>query len=198
MYGPYVAYCTKYTSGFDGWNPVLTNSRLSVVLRTFSSSNPPPLTSSSEEPVWTLDMLFSLPRDRVKYYYKLYGKLLRNAMRGGSTDKLLTAAVEKLGDLDAKLEQRFTSEPHSLLRREDELNAEEDEVIISPGHLSQRSLESPVDATSRDSAGSSLHSISNSSGLVASRKFLSLTDHFKAKIIPRHWPNFRYCGAATC
>ena len=108
---PYATYCNKYTAGFDAWAPVSSNPKLRTTLALFSASNPPLSTSShtnpSEPPVWTLDGLFLLPHGRLKYYKKLYGRLLKSTAPGRSDHKLLVGAMEKLEGLLATVEGRF-------------------------------------------------------------------------------------------
>lgn len=88
-------------TGFDSWEPVQTNRRLPDVLEAFSQNSPPPHST-----FWTLDALFSLPQVRIKYYLKLYGRLLKNSTPGKSTDKKLYEAVGKLENLLSISESR--------------------------------------------------------------------------------------------
>lgn len=109
---PYATYCNKYTAGFDTWEPVSGNPKLPATLAVFSASNPPPPPSSSQAhpsdpPLWTLDSLFLLPHGRLKYYKKLYGRLLKSTAPGRSDHKLLLGAMEKLERLLATVEGRF-------------------------------------------------------------------------------------------
>ncbi|KLO20261.1 hypothetical protein SCHPADRAFT_934853 [Schizopora paradoxa] len=99
---PYTNYCQQYLSGFDTWESVQSNPRLPSVLETFSSTNPP----TSGSPTWTLDALFALPRSRIKYYQKLYNRLLKNSAKGKSTDQMLVSAVEKLDRLMNIIDER--------------------------------------------------------------------------------------------
>ncbi|KAF9473120.1 hypothetical protein BDN70DRAFT_412046 [Pholiota conissans] len=94
---PYETYCTKYSSGFDTWEPVQSNTRLGPILVQFSVTNPPP----NNADVWTLDSLFLLPKLRLKYYRKLYNRLLKN-----TDNRLLVGAVETINDLMDTLESR--------------------------------------------------------------------------------------------
>ncbi|KAI0068338.1 hypothetical protein BV25DRAFT_1875775 [Artomyces pyxidatus] len=106
---PYTAYCERYCTGFDSWEPVRDNARLPSVLATFSASVPPPLPANShpdELPIWTLDELFLLPRGRIKYYKKLYGRLLKGTQPGRSDYKLLAGASEKLERLLVTIDTR--------------------------------------------------------------------------------------------
>lgn len=127
---PYATYCNKYTAGFDTWEPVANNPKLPATLALFSASNPPPLPSSSqappsEPPSWTLDGLFLLPHGRLKYYKKLYGRLLKSTAPGRSDHKLLVGAMEKLERLLATVEGRF----NARLRSSPPVETE-DEVVV--------------------------------------------------------------------
>ena len=109
--GPYTNYSTKFCSGFDTWEPVQANPRVRTILAMFSSSCPPPLPTSSpahpaEPPIWTLDELFLLPKGRIKYYKKLYNRLLKSTTPGRSDHRMLTGALEKLDKLLATIDSR--------------------------------------------------------------------------------------------
>jgi len=104
-------YAEKYCSGFDNWEPVRSNPKLVDVLDAFSFSNPPPVTvvqtsQLSNPSIWTLDALFLLPRSRLQYYRKLYGRLLKSTTPGRSDYRLLTGAIEKLNSLLSTLDSR--------------------------------------------------------------------------------------------
>jgi hypothetical protein len=102
---PYSTYSSKFVSGFDVWNAVQSNPKLGPILVSFSSSNPPPTGSDT---IWTLDSLFLLPKGRLKYYKKLYGRLLKSTAPGRSDHKLLVGAVDKLDTLLNTIEHRET------------------------------------------------------------------------------------------
>nr|VWO94383.1 3-isopropylmalate dehydrogenase (EC [Ganoderma boninense] len=109
--GPYTNYSIKYCLGFDTWEPVQANPRVLTVLAMFSSSCPPPLPPSSPAhpavpPIWTLDELFVLPKSRIKYYKKLYNRLLKSTAPGRSDHRMLTGALEKLDQLLATIDSR--------------------------------------------------------------------------------------------
>lgn len=108
MEAPYATYCSKYCSGFDHWQPVQSNPKLPQVLVTFSETHPPPLSTSglSDPALWTLDALFLLPKVRLKYYKKLYSRLLKSTSPGRSDHRLLLGALEKLDGLLETLENR--------------------------------------------------------------------------------------------
>ncbi|GAA5999679.1 hypothetical protein JCM10207_005866 [Rhodosporidiobolus poonsookiae] len=95
----YTRYATTIQLDFDLYTPVQSNPKLGPILASlpFPASLPPP---SQPEPV-TLDRLFSLPLHRIKYYQRLYAKLLRSTQEGRSDHALLVSANEKLARLDA-------------------------------------------------------------------------------------------------
>lgn len=88
-----------------------SNPRLRTTLAIFSSSNPPPIPLSgpehpAEPPLWTLNGLFLLPKGRLRYYRKLYSRLLKSTTPGRSDHRLLTGAIDKLDHLLSVLEER--------------------------------------------------------------------------------------------
>ena len=74
-----------------------SNSRLAGILEQFSATHPAP----SDSGLWTLDGLFFLPRIRLKYYQKLYNRLLKN-----TDNRLLIDAVDTLNTLIVTLDSR--------------------------------------------------------------------------------------------
>ncbi|TFY58060.1 hypothetical protein EVJ58_g6652 [Rhodofomes roseus] len=134
---PYTAYCTKYVKGFDTWEPVQSNDRLRTTLAIYSASNPPPLPPSSplhpsEPPLWTLDQLFLLPKERLNYYRKLYSRLLKGTSPGRSDHRLLSSAMDKLGKLLNTLDDRLPMDVASVSTYVSPPPAQEteDEVVI--------------------------------------------------------------------
>jgi hypothetical protein len=128
--GPYTTYCTKYCCGFDTWGPIQSNTRLADILSAFSASNPPPSSSiasnTSDPPTWTLDDLFLLPKARLKYYKKLYNRLLKSTAPGRSDHRLLVGALDTLDRLLDTLESRSSvkvgqAPPSAVLDPEDEV-----------------------------------------------------------------------------
>ncbi|KAJ7169962.1 hypothetical protein C8R46DRAFT_994531 [Mycena filopes] len=106
---PYTTYCSKFCGGFDDWEPIRANSRLPSVMSSFSATNPPPtwaIAADAESPTWTLDGLFLLPKARLKYYRKLYSRLLRSTTPGRSDHRLLLGALDKLDKLLDTVETR--------------------------------------------------------------------------------------------
>ncbi|KAF8168011.1 hypothetical protein B0H34DRAFT_779517 [Crassisporium funariophilum] len=136
---PYETYCAKYCCGFDSWQPVQSNQRLGPILAQFSATNPAPSNSG----IWTLDSLFLLPKTRLKYYQKLYNRLLKN-----TDNRLLVGAVDTLRDLMATLDIRSTikvgdqdSESSTTVAPEIE-----DEVVID---MRSQTLSPPAPATKK-------------------------------------------------
>ncbi|KAK0550683.1 hypothetical protein OC846_003294 [Tilletia horrida] len=103
--GPYTRYCDNFFSNFDTWPTVQSNTKLAALLAEISR---PPADGSTpvfsdrrrqpEEP-WTIDSLFALPHLRLKYYKKLYARLLKSTQPGRSDHRLLVLANEKLDEL---------------------------------------------------------------------------------------------------
>ncbi|KAG5654104.1 hypothetical protein H0H81_007518 [Sphagnurus paluster] len=136
---PYTNYCTKFRCGFDAWDPVQSNPKLANILMTFSTSNPPPSSAISSHatvpPVWTMDDLFLLPKARLKYYKKLYNRLLKSTAPGKSDHKLLVGALETLDRLMNTLENRSTVKVGALASPAPPappIHEPEDEVVIDP------------------------------------------------------------------
>ncbi|KAI9060198.1 hypothetical protein FKP32DRAFT_1668235 [Trametes sanguinea] len=137
--GPYTNYANKYVNGFDSWEPVQSNPRVRTILAMFSAANPPPLPASApqhpaEPPIWTLDELFLLPKGRIKYYKKLYGRLLKSTTPGRSDHRLLSGALDKLDNLLATIDSRREMRVGGGAARVDSLPPPpietEDEVVI--------------------------------------------------------------------
>ncbi|THH18413.1 hypothetical protein EW146_g2567 [Bondarzewia mesenterica] len=131
---PYNSYCERFCTGFDNWEPVQSNSRLPTMLASFSATNPLPVPAGgpahpSAPPLWTLDELFLLPKGRIKYYKKLYGRLLKGTQPGRKDYKLLMGAAEKLDRLLATIEVRASVRVDQL-SSEATLQQPEDEVVI--------------------------------------------------------------------
>ncbi|KZV76978.1 hypothetical protein PENSPDRAFT_747202 [Peniophora sp. CONT] len=126
---PYTAYADRFCVGFDDWDLVRSNDRLPGILATFSEATPPPPSSTGEPAIWTLDQLFLLPKARLKYYKKLYGRLLKGTQPGRSDHKLLVAAAEKLERLLATVESRSTVLAGDGPRAPPRLQTE-DEVVV--------------------------------------------------------------------
>ncbi|CAD6903188.1 unnamed protein product [Tilletia controversa] len=112
--GPYSRFCDNFFANFDNWPTVQSNARLPVLLTEVSR---PPADGSApvysdrkrqpDEP-WTLDGLFALPHTRLKYYKKLYSRLLKSTQPGRSDHRLLILANEKLDELLERSKSRVT------------------------------------------------------------------------------------------
>ncbi|KAH9984162.1 hypothetical protein BJV77DRAFT_1153393 [Russula vinacea] len=165
---PYTSYCERYCTGFDTWEPVRNNTRLPGVLATFSANLPPPSASSDNQDsqIWTLDELFLLPMGRLKYFKKLYGRLLKGAQPGRSDYKHLVDAAEKLDKLLATLDARAMIKAGSPAAAPEV----EDEVVVdlrSPTEVSKTrelpSVETTTGSETSSARGSSLSSAARSS-----------------------------------
>jgi hypothetical protein len=99
----YSRYATIFLTGFDNYGPVSSNPLLPPILDEVSVSAPPtpPLQR------WTLDALFLLPYNRLRYYRKLYSRLLQNTVEGRSDHRLLDASVRRLETLVDDVEGRL-------------------------------------------------------------------------------------------
>ncbi|CCM05170.1 uncharacterized protein FIBRA_07379 [Fibroporia radiculosa] len=146
---PYTDYYTKFLTGFDAWEAIQSNPRVRTILAMFSSSNPPPLPESSPEhppepPLWTLDRLFLLPRERLDYYRRMYFRLLKSTVPGKSDHRSLSAALEKIEKLLATQEKRVAI----VVNQE-----QSDAVKITPMPLGNKSLGDPRSKPQQPSSG---------------------------------------------
>lgn len=166
METPYTNYCTKYSCGFDYWDPVTSNTRLQPILSEFSLKFPPPTSLiSTPELVWTLDALFLLPKLRLKYYKKLYSRLLKSTVPGRSDYNLLLGALDKLDRLLETLEmQEQLKVGSSPQPPPDAPELGEDEVVVD---LRTQRESAPVGALSPN--GSDIAHSENSSVAGSSR-----------------------------
>lgn len=112
---PYCRYCENYFSDFDTWPAVQSNSRLGQLLAEISTSTdadgqPKVFSDKKHQPgqLWTLDSLFALPQHRLKYYKKLYARLLKSTNPGRSDHRLLVGANEKLDELLEKSRKKIS------------------------------------------------------------------------------------------
>ncbi|GAA6043479.1 hypothetical protein JCM8097_000730 [Rhodosporidiobolus ruineniae] len=117
----YTRFATTYQLDYDSYSAVQSNPKLQPILD--SLPYPPSLPPSDSSSAVTLDGLFSLPVHRVRYYQKLYAKLLRSTQEGRSDHALLVAANEKLARLEIACEEgkgRSVLGPEERERREQE------------------------------------------------------------------------------
>lgn len=135
----------KYCSGFDHWEPVQSNAKLGPTLLQFSDTNPAP----SNAGIWTLDLLFLLPKSRLKYYLKLYNRLLKN-----TDNPLLVDAVNTLNDLMDILEERNSIKVGDTQSTASSKPVEaEDEVVIdmrNPPSAPPKTSIDPSDSTTQE------------------------------------------------
>ncbi|KAG8811887.1 hypothetical protein FRC19_003512 [Serendipita sp. 401] len=164
---PYSRYCEAFATGFDQWEPIQSNAKLYGILSDLSNAIPTP--PNVDPPLWTLDSLFLLPRTRLKYYKKLYVRLLRSTTEGKSDHALLLDATATLERLFTKAESRL-----DVIVGEPVVNQEPPPVMTSnPMRDIDRDLPPPPPLTDlhqgRDSYGSSGRASSRSSGQRISR-----------------------------
>lgn len=136
-----------------------SNERLRTTLAMFSANNPPPSNEEhpSQPPLWTLDGLFLLPRHRLRYYRKLYSRLLKSTTPGRSDHKLLSSALDKLDSLLKTIDERSSVRVDGGVQP---MVEGEDEVVID---LRMRDSTLPVPPSQRASdstRGSSSPSVS--------------------------------------
>ena len=155
---PYTKYATNFCSGFDTWEPVQSNERLRTTLAMFSGNNPPPSTEEhpSQPPLWTLDGLFLVPKYRLKYYHKLYSRLLKSTSPGRSDHKLLSSALDKLDSLLSTLDQNAAVRVDG---GQQPLQMGEDEVVIDLRMRDSTLPLPPAQRTSDSTHGSSSPSV---------------------------------------
>jgi hypothetical protein len=174
---PYTSYCERYCAGFDAWEPVRNNTRLPGVLALFSATLPPPNASSAEpdSQIWTLDELFLLPAGRLKYFKKLYGRLLKGAQPGRSDYNVLTSATEKLDKLLATLDARANIMVGSSALPAPET---EDEVVVDlRGSIERpKTLELPVESTTGSETSSARGSSLSSTCVSVHQSMCTLMD----------------------
>ncbi|KAJ1045073.1 hypothetical protein NDA14_007927 [Ustilago hordei] len=111
---PYTRFCESYLADFDAWGVVQSNPRISKLLEEVSGAtdaegNPMVFSDRKRDPnePWTLDSLFALPHIRLRYYKKLYSRLLKSTQPGRSDHRLLVRANDKLDELVEKSKRRL-------------------------------------------------------------------------------------------
>lgn len=140
------------------------------MLAAFSATLPPPnaISANPDSQIWTLDELFLLPMGRLKYFKKLYGRLLKGTQPGRNDYKLLVGAGEKLDRLLAILDARANIEAGSPTPAAPVV---EDEVVVdlrsTPSLL--KTQEHPPLETATGSETSSARGSSLSSTCVSAR-----------------------------
>lgn len=99
----YQKYAATFMTGFDSYPSVARNPLLPNILADISASSPP----IPHPTQWSLDALFILPYARLRYYRKLYARLLRSTKEGRSDHRLLVVANQRLGTLVSEVEARL-------------------------------------------------------------------------------------------
>jgi len=134
----YAKYATDFLTGFDSWSAVTKNTILPGILQDITISTPPtpPLAQ------WSLDALFLLPYTRLRYYRKLYARLLRSTKEGRSDHRLLVVANQRLEGLVTQTETRL------------EMDVADDEQVSPNGtHQAQEQSTYEKERQSRTSSG---------------------------------------------
>lgn len=73
----YKRYCSTYLAAYDGWQPVQETAALHPILADVSGQLQGVPSFPSPQGGWTLDSFFILPYQRLRYYKKLYARLLK-------------------------------------------------------------------------------------------------------------------------
>ena len=159
------------------------------MLARFSATLPPPHVSPTnpDSQIWTLDELFLLPMGRLKYFKKLYGRLLKATQPGRNDYKVLAGAGEKLDRLLAILDARANIQAGSSTPAAPEV---EDEVVVdlrSTSRSSKTQEHPPLEATTgsetSSTRGSSLSSACVSAHMVSGFHHLRFP---QCQILERH------------
>ncbi|ODN96427.1 hypothetical protein L198_04141 [Cryptococcus wingfieldii CBS 7118] len=131
----YLMYTSNFLTGFDTYPPVSANAALPGILEEMSASSKPvpPLDR------WTLDALFVLPYTRLRYYRKLYTRLLRSTKEGRKDHGLLMAANDRLDKLAETVELRLEMDV-----------SDKDGDAMSPQDQQQRELGSVISSARND------------------------------------------------
>lgn len=144
---PYLRYCDNYFSDFDNWSSVQGNAKLPPLLESVSEAtqadgSPVIFSDKKRQPgqLWTLDQLFALPQIRLKYYKKLYARLLKSTQSGRSDHRLLVGANEKLDELLQRSKKRIA------------MSVLDEGPLAANARQSQESSVGEVTGTTRDSA----------------------------------------------
>lgn len=104
---PYSQYLHAFVPRLNALPSVQANTELKDILAQLSKELP----RSAAEPTWTLDDFFELPLARLRFYKKLYGRLLRSTQPGRSDHELLASANQKLDILVERAQQCKTTAP---------------------------------------------------------------------------------------
>lgn len=100
---PYERYASIYLTNFNTYTAIVNNEKLSDILAKMSTiSRPiPPLDR------WTIDTFFLLPYARLRYYRRMYEKLLKSATEGKSDHRMLQDALDSLDRIVMSVKKRL-------------------------------------------------------------------------------------------
>lgn len=108
--------------------------------------------------MWSLDALFLLPKARLKYYKKLYGRLLKNTAPGKSDYPLLVRALETLDRLLGTLDVRTGVHVSSTAPQDEVVVDLRQELVfpdeVPPTHVERTNSPSSEPQSTRDSEDS--------------------------------------------
>ncbi|RIA94808.1 hypothetical protein C1645_817512 [Glomus cerebriforme] len=90
MEGPYSTYCKNYRRGVDLWPEIDNNLNLQQTLNVISAKRNKPV---------TLDYLFEAPLKRIRYYKKLYMRILKSSEPGRPDYDILVNANKRIDNL---------------------------------------------------------------------------------------------------
>ncbi|GAA5894598.1 hypothetical protein JCM5296_002899 [Sporobolomyces johnsonii] len=124
----YTRYASTLQLDFDSYSPVQSNPKLPPILASLSWPGTLPGPEGDEPATVTLDHLFQLPIYRIRYYKKLYAKLLRSTQEGRSDHALLVSANEKLARLEQLAAESRARSVLSPEEREEMRRRQEDQV----------------------------------------------------------------------
>jgi hypothetical protein len=107
---PYERYASVFLTNFNSHPAITSNRKLDGILAAVSIAlrPTPPLTQ------WTIDALFLLPYSRLRYYHRLYDKLLMSASEGRSDHRMLQHATVKLNRIISSVEERLDMDANQV------------------------------------------------------------------------------------
>lgn len=163
---PYAKYAQAVQANFDAMQGVVDNRALVSILAVVSESNPPspavlknaaPSAASASAGAsgpggWTLDTLFLLPYLRLRYYRRLYSRLLAASQPGRSDHRILSNANDRL---QALLDEMERNRMRNVLDLRDGSNRPPSSASSSAAAAAATAYGRPPSNASQQSAASS-------------------------------------------